>query len=313
MSHQDVIFVLGSGRSGTSALTRVLSLCGCGLPPSVLGPVESNPKGLWESPEFLRINTEFMERTGTTFGGAELFLEGEAPLPVLERQEYVGEIQRFLGECPCGPPLLIKWGGMMADLMEYWLEGAGRLGYRVKVVLAIRHPQEVVSSTNAVVSTTFPGPMSVEAGSALWLKNNLLAERYSRDLPRVVVNSENLLKDWRAQVVRVSQVLHINLQANEAVDTFLTPTLYRQKRTGPIAEPFGYPWMSEVYGILSNAAQDKPIDSAAMDAILDAYRANPQSLAPATEEMWTRRRQGEGAAFLRELRVWPTWRLGTDY
>jgi hypothetical protein len=42
------IVVLGMHRSGTSALTRVLSLLGAGLPKNVLGVSPSNETGHWE-------------------------------------------------------------------------------------------------------------------------------------------------------------------------------------------------------------------------------------------------------------------------
>lgn len=42
------LFVLGMGRSGTSALTRVLSLCGATLPVGMMGADEGNRRGYLE-------------------------------------------------------------------------------------------------------------------------------------------------------------------------------------------------------------------------------------------------------------------------
>ena len=57
------IFILGMGRSGTSAIARVLALCGASLPQSLLGPNEGNPRGYWEPLEALHINEEFLSQT----------------------------------------------------------------------------------------------------------------------------------------------------------------------------------------------------------------------------------------------------------
>jgi hypothetical protein len=58
-----LIFVLGMGRSGTSAITRVLSFCGGSLPNRPLGANERNPTGHWEPLDVLNLNEAFLERT----------------------------------------------------------------------------------------------------------------------------------------------------------------------------------------------------------------------------------------------------------
>jgi hypothetical protein len=51
MDGKELIFILGMARSGTSALTRVLSLCGCALPKSLKEANDGNPRGFWEPVE----------------------------------------------------------------------------------------------------------------------------------------------------------------------------------------------------------------------------------------------------------------------
>ena len=50
------LFVLGMPRSGTSALTRVLSLCGGTLPAGMMGADSANPRGYWEPRKALHLN-----------------------------------------------------------------------------------------------------------------------------------------------------------------------------------------------------------------------------------------------------------------
>jgi len=61
------LFVLGMGRSGTSALTRVLSLCGAKLPAGMMGADNGNQRGYWEPRAALLLNRAILERHGSAW------------------------------------------------------------------------------------------------------------------------------------------------------------------------------------------------------------------------------------------------------
>ncbi len=56
------LFVMGVNRSGTSALTRVLSLCGGTLPAGLAGANSRNPLGYWEPRASHRVNYTILRR-----------------------------------------------------------------------------------------------------------------------------------------------------------------------------------------------------------------------------------------------------------
>ncbi|GLV08475.1 hypothetical protein MyChFU_17950 [Mycobacterium intracellulare subsp. chimaera] len=56
------LFVLGMARSGTSALTRVLSLCGSTLPAGMCGADGNNPRGYWEPRAAIMLNETILRR-----------------------------------------------------------------------------------------------------------------------------------------------------------------------------------------------------------------------------------------------------------
>src|ERR1700678_60798 len=60
------LFVLGFGRSGTSALTRVLSLCGAGLPAGLLGATAKNMRGYWDPRAAIHLNQAILRRHGSS-------------------------------------------------------------------------------------------------------------------------------------------------------------------------------------------------------------------------------------------------------
>ena len=58
------LLILGMHRSGTSALTRVLSLLGYALPKNVTGSSEGNETGHWESALIAETNDDIFKELG---------------------------------------------------------------------------------------------------------------------------------------------------------------------------------------------------------------------------------------------------------
>jgi hypothetical protein len=264
---KDLLFILGVGRSGTSALARLLSLCGCTLPHSLKDANAANPTGYWEPLDALKLNDTFLLQHEASYFDPTLRLQGEWTVPEKDRADFVTQIRSFLSQCPATSRLVIKDPRITA-LFGFWLEAARQESFRVKIIIPIRHPQEVVASLAAWVKA------SPELLSALWLKYNLLSERNSRDLPRVFVDYAALVSDWRAQVDRIVRTLALDLEVGDgaSIDTFLTGDLHRKRSSGMIAEPFGYPWLSQTYAILKGAARDQPLDMPRLDEIFSSYR-----------------------------------------
>jgi hypothetical protein len=263
-----ILFIFGMGRSGSSALTRVLSLCGGTLPADLLGANEGNPLGHWEPKDAVSLNDAFLSGHGTSWFDPTLRLQGEIAFSGEERTAFRNQIKSFLGPLATAPVLLIKEPRITA-LSALWFEAARQLGLSVRIVIPVRHPAEVVASLAARDGTP------PELSSALWLKYNLLAERESRSYPRVFVQYESLLHDWRAEVVRIGAALslHLSMRDELSVDRFLRQDLRRQRHDGEIYEPFGRGWLSRAYAALSTAARDEPLDPQVLDEIFDAYRS----------------------------------------
>lgn len=279
-----VVLVFGMGRSGSSALARVLSLCGCGLPAELVGATEANPLGHWEPHDALNLNEAFLSVHGASWYDPTLRLHGEIPVDPQRRTAYVERIKEFLRSLPSTRLLVIKEPRITA-LSEYWFEALREVGFSFGVVIPVRHPQEVVASLDV------RDRASPELSSALWLKYNLLAERQSRGAARVFVDYLKLLTDWRSEISRISAALAIDLSARDesAIDGFLQRDLRRQRHDGPVTEVFGQPWVSRVYTALSAAARGEPVDAAALDEVFDAYRACERAFRVAREDFAGRR------------------------
>jgi hypothetical protein len=272
------LFVMGVPRSGTSALTRVLSLCGATLPTGLAGADPRNPRGYWEPRASLHLNNTILRRHGSAVFDTSLRLQEDGAFDAEEKAACITKIGAFLSTLPAAPLVLIK-DLQITLLSSVWFEAARLAGFDIAVVIAVRHPQEVIASG---ASGFLASP---ELASALWLKFNLLAERDTRALPRVFVEYANLLDDWRREVTRISAALGIDLNTRDegAIEEFLTPDLHRQRHCGPVTEPFGTDWISVVYEALRAAARDEPWDQSALDRVFEAYRASEHGFRTAFE------------------------------
>jgi hypothetical protein len=93
------------------------------------------------------------------------------------------------------------------------------------------------------------------------------------------------MKDWRAEIDRVSMALSIDLEVDGyAIDNFLNPDLHQQRYAGPVTETFAYSWMTRIYSILSLAAHDKHVDVPSLDEIYHGYRTNARAFRVSTAE-----------------------------
>ncbi|MBY0291200.1 MAG: MFS transporter [Mycobacteriaceae bacterium] len=274
-----LLFVLGSARSGTSAITRLLSLCGGSLPPGIVSADSNNPLGYWEPAASLRLNGAILRRRRSGFFDPALHAQDEDGFDAKEVAACMAEIGGFLNTLPAAPLVVVK-DLQITVLSDMWFEAARQAGFDVVTVIAVRHPQEVVESWSPHAR------ISPELANALWLKYNLAAERNTRGLPRVFVEYENVLDDWRREMKRISTGLNIDLNTRHegAIDDFLNRDLQRQRHCGVVSESYGTEFISTVYAAMQAAAQDQPWDESELDRVFEAYRASERNFRAAFED-----------------------------
>ena len=273
------LFVLGMHRSGTSPLTRVLSLCGGTLPAGLLGADSANPLGYWEPRGVIDFNEVILHRHGSVWCNPSLRLQEEGAIDAEEKAAYIAKARKYLTTLPAASLVVIK-EPRITLLSDIWFEAANLAGFDVATVIAVRHPTEVISSIVA------RDRISPECAAALWLKYSLLAERATRALPRVFVDYANLLENPRRETERISAALGIDLDTRDegVIEEFLKPDLRHQRHCGPVTDPFGADWISAVYAALGAAARDEPWEESALDHVYTAYRASERGFRRAFED-----------------------------
>lgn len=271
--------VLGMHRSGTSALTRVLSLCGASLPRQLIPASERNARGYFESQTIWRHHEALLEEAGTSwFDPSPLppaWFDSPAATDWVERlaeavRHEFGESQAFVLKDPRICRLLPLWRRVLAEV-----------GAEPRCVLPLRHPNEVAASLDRSEG------IAVQHGLLLWLDYLLAAEKYSRDLPRSFVLFGDLVADWRSVIARIERDLDYRFprrsrEAEAEVDGFLTPDLRHEQVRDP-APGAGtlHPWLDAVWRWALDAEAGRPAPHGSIERVSAAWHEAEAALGPA--------------------------------
>ncbi len=208
-------------RSGTSALTRALSLAGFALPRRLLSGTEDNLEGFWEPTCVVALNERVLAALGqdwTSIGAipphrfeepgiAALRAEAEAIL----REDY-GDASRFVVKDP-----------RIARLIPFWDPVFRAAGARPCFVHPVRNPVDVARSLAR--RNSFGQTRSL----LMWIDHTLAVLQAAHDAPVAFVDFEALLARPSASVEGVLRRLGLGVslpeEARQALDGAVRPAL----------------------------------------------------------------------------------------
>jgi len=179
------VYVVGMHRSGTSAATRLLNLCGVPLCASgdLYSSVRGNERGLWESKSLVGFNDALLRRLG-----AEWWCPPR-PNPGWARQAL------FQGPLDLGRALFNRlhptpqwvWKDPRACItLPFWLRALGAMPV---VVLMLRHPAEIAASLAA------RNKFGMDWSLALWERHMQHVVPALAGLPVAVARFDDVLAD----------------------------------------------------------------------------------------------------------------------
>ncbi|TPL80666.1 hypothetical protein FJ948_28705 [Mesorhizobium sp. B2-3-12] len=263
------IMVLGMHRSGTSALTRAISLLGAELPKNLLGANPSNPAGHWEPERLIELHDQMLAEAGSSWDDWRAF--DPSDLGAARLRFYKAEIARLIDKEYGSAPLFVLKEPRISRFVPLYADILERMRIDVRYVLIERNPLAVVASlANRDGFTT-------GFSSLLWLRHELEAERATRNYPRIFVSYEAMLGDWRAGIDEITNVLKIDWPTSAVEWHALLSTHFsadHQHFTASPdlldADPRVADWVKEAYGALTDLGKSAN-DEVAM-ARLDAVR-----------------------------------------
>ena len=271
--------LIGMHRSGTSALTRVLSLLGAGLPKTLIGAAPGNEAGHWESRAVCELNDRILRAAGSAWydwraidphffaspQAAELRAEAKATLA-----DEFGDSVLFVLKDP-----------RICRLYPFWQEVLTDAGVEPLPVIPLRSPLEVAASLEA------RDGMLPALGMLVWLRHVLDAERFSRGGQRVVTGYDALLADWRPAADRIAGTFRLRwaapaAEAGKAINGFLSTELRHHAVDATIEAPGLAPWIRDTFSILHRwaAEGEDAADHPALDRTEEALRATEPCFAP---------------------------------
>ena len=277
-ARRQCLLVLGMHRSGTSALTRVLSLAGAALPRRLMGGTEeSNPTGHWEPYALVAYHDELLAELGSSWddwrqlrwSGISAARQKEIRREILEiiRTDY-GDASPFVLK----DPRICRFVPLYKDILN-------AADIAVLPVLVVRNPLEVMDSL-----ARRDGMERADA-ALLWLRHVLEAERATRGQKRVFVEYGALLEDWQAQLDRIVTAFGLRELATDedtaqVVAAFLDPKLRHSERTGEELnhDPVLAGWVLETWKALATLVRT-PASREAM-ARLDEVAASLDAAMP---------------------------------
>ncbi len=235
----NLILVAGMHRSGTSLLTRVVSLCGAALPRGIGAPAFDNPTGHWEPLYAREINDAYLslrqsawEDVGLAYRNPPAGRAGFGQHVGLVRTLLASIHDFFVRDIPNAPAVVLK-EPRISVLLPFWIHAAQQRGFNVKVLHVFRNPADVAASLAA------RDGMDASRAYMLWQKYNVLAERDARPLPRAFVAYESLLAGGVSEIERCLRTVgldsRIAFATCRAVEAFISHSLRHHVDVPPSA------------------------------------------------------------------------------
>ena len=139
--------VLGMHRSGTSAMTRMLSLLGARLPTELLKPAADNKAGFWEPQKVANLNDEILQALDSDWDDVFAFRPREY-LSNFDRF-YLGRATELLEQEFDGSEVIVLKDPRISVLTAFWDRALRELNYVPHYVVMVRNPLEVAESLRA--------------------------------------------------------------------------------------------------------------------------------------------------------------------
>lgn len=266
--------VLGMHRSGTSALSGVLSILGAAPPNSLMPATDSNAKGYFESSAIYELHQELLTEAGSRWDDwlpiTPTWFDSTSAVTFRERaaetvtQEF-GSSQLFVLKDP-----------RICRLLPFWDQVLQDLSVEPYYVLSLRHPFEVANSLHRRYL------FDCNLGLLIWLRHVLQAEADSRGKTRCFTTYSELLTNWGHVVERIQSELDLtlprmSLNVVSEIEEFLSTGLrsFAEDSAVLLTNPLVSDWVRDTYAILVRWASEgeDPKDYPRLDTIREAFNA----------------------------------------
>jgi len=208
ITKKQLVLVLGMHRSGTSAITRALSVCGVSLGDHLMPAAdENNLKGFWEDIDLNNLNIQMLSALSCDWD----FLSPITPSDIQKLNDlgfFIKGMELIQKKLISNQVLGLK-DPRMARLMPFWANVFDELDLKVSYVLAIRNPLSVANSL--IKRDKLPR----EKCYLLWLIHVLSCLIHAKLKHTLVIDYDKLMLSPIDQLVRLSHFLSLELDHSQ--------------------------------------------------------------------------------------------------
>lgn len=275
---REAVVVLPMHRSGSSALSRVLNLLGCDLPKTLMLGNETNPTGHWESVEIRALNDDILASGGSQWQDWQAFNPNWYKTP--KPHEFQARALKVLQDEFGSSSLFVFKDPRVCRIFPFWRDTFAAAGIDPKIILTVRHPQEVAASLARRKDNGIP----VLVVLLLWLRHMLEAEADTRGMTRATVSFDRLLQDPIGIAENLQDELGLfwpslsELQA-DVIRGYMDPSLRHHNAAAEVElarAPEFREWLEEVYEIFLRWSREG--ENGADYPALDTVRARLNDL-----------------------------------
>jgi|GEM_PF-3090089 len=266
---KEAIIIVGMHRSGTSALTRILSLLGFSLPQKLMIGGSDNIKGNWEPARVMKIHDEAFASIGSSWN--DYFSFPQAWFDSVTANNLSEKIIDFLAKEFGETNSFIIKDPRISILLPLWYQPLAIFNTDVSYILPIRNPLEVAESLWQ------RNKISISEGLLLWLKYVLDGERHTRGKKRVFTYYQELLEQPLLLLERVKNELDLSREIQDnihiEIDDFLDKRLRHHQFDFDIDKGFKplvshlSNWVKEAYNALLNIRENESVSLEILDNI----------------------------------------------
>jgi hypothetical protein len=270
MGVSDVVLVLGMHRSGTSAVTGVLTKLGADKPKHLMPANPQNERGFFESVPFMEFHDELLASAGTRWNDWRIFNPSWYSSPVaaqLRRQAIALFEKEFEGSA-----LPILKDPRVCRFMPFWFDVLREMNATAHVVMPIRSPLDVAQSLKVHHG------LSLTYGLLMWLRHTIDAEWQSRSSLRSIFTWREFRGDWRSVCDRIAVETKLSWprqsdRVGHEIDQFLTKDLVHHETDDAALAVHSavHEWTLRTYEALVQLSYNSQSNSAL--ATLDDVRA----------------------------------------
>ncbi|MGX5829212.1 hypothetical protein [Mesorhizobium sp. 43Arga] len=265
LAKRTCIMVLGMHRSGTSALTRAISLLGAELPRNILGAYPTNETGHWEPARLVELHDQMLAEASSRWDDWRAFDPTTLGEPRLAR--YRDDIKALILEEFGDAPLFVLKDPRICRFVPFYESLLADMGVVPLFVLPNRHPLAVFASLKERDGIT------ADFACFVWLRHVLDAEAATRGKRRSFISYEEFLRDWRDTIGRVGEALDLSwptaIAAAEAdIEAYLRPELQHHTSSwGELQAGAVNVWVRDAYAALCALGKQRPESHLAQDEL----------------------------------------------